>query len=565
MKHQGLLKSSMILLIATAVSKLLGAVFKIPLTNLLGGEGMGYFSSAYGLFIPVYTILSAGLPTALIRLVAKHSASGDYKTVRRLRKIALTTFLITGLLGTVIVILLAKPFSVHIAKNPDCVYCVLAVAPSLVFCCLASIERGYYEGMRNMYPTAVSQILESITKTIFGLLIGILTIKWGIRQFELNCTVFGRAVSSYAEAEKTVLPFGAAGAMLGTTVSEVVGFLGVYLKTKFFGDGISKKEVKISPNPLRYRTLIKSLFSIALPLVIGAVISGTSSFLDLATVMNGLNVAVTKSPQYFTEMFPKIEVSEIPNFLYGSYNGLTGTVISFVPIIASLLSKSSLPSISAVCETKNKVAIKRDIENIMQVTLLFSVPAGFGICAMSRQILSILYPNRLQEVAVCTLPLAVLGIGAVFVSILLPVNSMLCAVGKEKSVAVLMTFSTALRLILNILFIRIPQINILGASISGTITNIITVTIAMKILCESVDADLHFKRIFAIPFAFSSLCCGGIVVVTKVLENKISNIFALALAVTCGIFGYFLLLFGAKVLKKGDLRAFFSKKHLKKS
>ena len=98
MKHQGLVKSSMILLIATAVSKLLGAVFKIPLTNLLGGEGMGYFSSAYGLFIPVYTILSAGLPTALIRLVAKYSASGDYKTVRRLRKIALTVFLITGFL-----------------------------------------------------------------------------------------------------------------------------------------------------------------------------------------------------------------------------------------------------------------------------------------------------------------------------------------------------------------------------------------------------------------------------------------------------------------------------------
>ena len=563
MKHQGLFKSSMILLLATTISKLLGAVFKIPLTNLLGGVGMGYYASAYGLFIPIYTILSAGIPLALIRLVSKYCAKGEYKTVRRLRKIAATVFFITGLLGTVLMCILAKPFSIHIAKNPECIYCVLALAPSLVFCSLASIERGYFEGMRNMYPTAISQVIESIAKTIFGLLLSILMIRWGIRQYELYGTVFGRAVSSYTDAQDACLPFGAMGAMLGSTVSEIVGFLAVKIKARFFGDGITKSEFALSKKPERYIALTKELFVIALPLVMSAVISGISSFADITTVMSGLNEAVNRKPFYFADMYKGMKISEIPTFLYGSYNGLTGTVISFVPIIASLLSKSSLPSISAVSETKDKVLIKRNIENIMQVNLLFSVPAGFGICAMSKQILTVLYPQRPEEVSVCVLPLAILGIGAVFVAITLPVNSMLCAVGKEKSVAVLMTFSTVFRLALNYYLIRIPEINILGASLSATITNIIVVSISMKILCKSVDANLKFKRIFAIPFALSSLCCIGLVAIIRPLESQFSSAFAVVVSGFCAIFAYILMLFCLKVLKKGDLSAFFSKKHLK--
>ena len=563
MKRQGLKQNSMILLIATAISKILGVVFKIPLTNLLGGSGMGYFAGAYGIFIPVYTVICAGLPTALIRLVAKNCASGNYKTVRKLKKVATAIFLITGAVGTVLIIIFALPTAKHIAKNPDCVYALIMLSPSLMLCCLAAVQRGYYEGMSNMYPTAISQVCESIAKTLFGLLFTVIAIKLGMRSYENTGAVFNRAVSSYNDAKTACLPFAAAGAMLGSTFSELAGLIAVYIKTKFFGDGISKEEYDFSNKSESTLSIIKQLFMIAIPLTMGAVISAGTSFLDLASIMHGLNTAVQKDITAFSHLTKTMSAEEIPNFLYGSYTGLTGTVISFVPIVAGLLSKVALPEVSADCQNNNPIIIRRNIENIMEATLIFSVPSGFIICALSKQILTLLYPSRLLEISVSILPLSILGISAVFISIIIPVSSMLCAAGKEKSIIFLTLFSSLLELMLNILLVRIPTINIVGVAIATAVSNVITASISLFILSKSVNANLHFKRIFVFTFSFSGASTCLILLAKKLLLNKFSELESVVGALFLGVLCYFLLLFRSKVLKKADLQAFFMKKPLK--
>ena len=157
------------LLVSALVTKIIGAIFKLPLTNLLGGSGMGYFSCAYGLFLPVYALSITGLTTAVAKLTAERSALEDYAGVRRILRLSLYCFTLIGLLGTGAILLLAKPFCRYVAENPDAYLSVLVLAPAILLGCISAVFRGYYEGLRTMYPTALSQLAEALAKLLFGL------------------------------------------------------------------------------------------------------------------------------------------------------------------------------------------------------------------------------------------------------------------------------------------------------------------------------------------------------------------------------------------------------------
>ncbi|MDE6745915.1 MAG: oligosaccharide flippase family protein, partial [Oscillospiraceae bacterium] len=154
MKKQSFLESSAILILSAVVTKLMGAVFRIPLANMLGGEGMGYFSSAYGIFMTVYAVSVTGLPAAVAKLTAENSALERFANVRRVRSSALLFFSAAGLAFTLLMLAAAYPFCM-LTGGRETVPSVLAIAPSIFFGCVTSVYRGYYEGLRNMIPTAV--------------------------------------------------------------------------------------------------------------------------------------------------------------------------------------------------------------------------------------------------------------------------------------------------------------------------------------------------------------------------------------------------------------------------
>ena len=168
-KGQSFLHGSLILFIATALVKLIGAIYRIPLANLLGPTGMGFYSTAYDLYVPMYSIAMAGLPIAISRIVAEHVAAGRYKDVGKTLRVAKLAFVITGGTGFVLMIaaafLLTGPMKIF---NAGSLPGILCIAPCLIFCCVMSAYRGYYEGLRNMTPTAVSEVLEALGKLVFG-------------------------------------------------------------------------------------------------------------------------------------------------------------------------------------------------------------------------------------------------------------------------------------------------------------------------------------------------------------------------------------------------------------
>ncbi|MDR1673841.1 MAG: oligosaccharide flippase family protein, partial [Oscillospiraceae bacterium] len=169
MKKQTFLQGSVILIASVVIAKVIGAVFKIPLTNLLGGTGMGYFSSAYGLFLPVYAVAVTGLAAAVAKLTAENAAFELYQNARKVKNVALVIFSVIGLAGSTAIVMLAKPFAVHVVANEKAYLSLIMIAPSIFFGCISSVYRGYYEGLRNMYPTALSQVTEAAVKLAAGL------------------------------------------------------------------------------------------------------------------------------------------------------------------------------------------------------------------------------------------------------------------------------------------------------------------------------------------------------------------------------------------------------------
>ena len=168
-KQQSFLHGSLILVVATALVKIIGAIYRIPLANILDTAGMGFYSTAYDLYVPMYSIAMAGLPVAISRIVAEHTASGKYKDAKKTLKMAQLAFLVTGSTGFILMLVLAfvltGPLGVfNIGSLPG----ILAIAPCLVFCCIMSAYRGYYEGLRNMTPTAISSVIEALGKLVFG-------------------------------------------------------------------------------------------------------------------------------------------------------------------------------------------------------------------------------------------------------------------------------------------------------------------------------------------------------------------------------------------------------------
>ena len=170
---QSFLHGSLILIIATALVKIIGAIYKIPLYNILDNTGVGYYTTVYDLYTPMYTIAMAGLPIAISRIVAECVSLERFKDAKTTFKVAKTAMLVTGGFGFILMCLLAYPYALY-KGTLEILPCVLMIAPCLLFCCIMSAYRGYYEGLHNMTPTAISEVLEALGKLVFGLILAIL-------------------------------------------------------------------------------------------------------------------------------------------------------------------------------------------------------------------------------------------------------------------------------------------------------------------------------------------------------------------------------------------------------
>ncbi|MDD3165001.1 MAG: oligosaccharide flippase family protein, partial [Oscillospiraceae bacterium] len=177
-QKQSFLHGAAILALGTLIVKLIGMVYKMPLVQIIGNDGYGYFNNAYDIYNVLLTISTAGLPVAMSRMISEAQTLGNNAQIKRIYRVSLYVFLTVGLLGSGCMLLFAKQFAIWL-NSPNSWIAMACLAPSVFFVCLVSSFRGYFQGQRNMTPTAVSQILEAVFRLIIGLGLAVILVRAG--------------------------------------------------------------------------------------------------------------------------------------------------------------------------------------------------------------------------------------------------------------------------------------------------------------------------------------------------------------------------------------------------
>ena len=229
-RDQSFLEGAVVLTLSTLTVKVIGALFKIPLANILGGVGMSYFVSAYDIFTPIYSLTVTGLGVAASRLVSERAACAGPEGGEQVLRASRRLFLLLGLMGMGLLFLFARPFSRAI-NNPGAFLAICAIAPAVVFSCVSATYRGYFQGMTNMVPTAGSQVLESLTRLLAGTVLSYGTTLLLRERYLDTGEVLGRSFATLGEANLFIFRFSAAAAILGVTASTLVG--AVYIRGRY--------------------------------------------------------------------------------------------------------------------------------------------------------------------------------------------------------------------------------------------------------------------------------------------------------------------------------------------
>ncbi len=566
-KSQSLLNGAFILVVATVLVKVIGALFKIPLSMLIGEVGRGYFNTAYEIYTPLYSISMAGLPIAVSRMVAKERSLGHFRDVRLIRRVATRLFLITGAVGTVVMFIIAYPYTKYVVGYTENIYCVLAIAPSIFFCCCMSTFRGYYEGMQNMMPTAISQVIEALSKLGLGLGITYIFLDSQLKKFANGQPVMGTVYETKEAALAALYPYAAATAVLGVTIGTVLGFVFLFIRHRMVGDGITKEDLMNSPKPENSKSISKILIRTALPMAVGSLILNVTNLIDSATIQNRLAYAVEKAPDVIKGIYAShlaregIADGQIVKYLYGVY----GEALDFknlVPTITMTLGISAIPIISAAWAKHENKVIKTTIESVIRVTMLIALPVGFGLAAVSYNLLYMFYGTSAATIGAPIL--TVYGISVFLFAVSSPITNMLQALGRTDIPLKSLCVGAIVKIILNYILIGNPTININGAPIGSIACYVIVVGINLFSIIRISGVKINFASVFIKPFICSGISAAiafaSVKVFSKVFANfgeadsmLNGNTIALVIAVAAAVVAYVISLLFLKALSKDDL------------
>lgn len=561
-KNQSLLNGALVLSLATIVVKVIGVIYKIPLSNMIGTVGRGYFDSAYNLYVPIYTISMAGLPVAISNMVSKAMATGRFRDVKMIRKVAQRLFLVVGILGTLAMLILAYPYALS-AKNMDVLPAVFVITPSIFFCCLMSSYRGYYNGLSNMNPTAISQVFEATGKLAFGLVCAKWTISYGLSRFEQGLTVFGKEVADKAEALSAIYPYAAAGAAAGVTLGTVVGLIYLIILHKVKGDNITKTELANAPKPEDAKVVSKRIIKFAIPVALSSLVFSITNLIDSITIQNRLEYMIAGNLDFIRSIYSAELVgildADVKNFLYGSYS-LSLDFRNLIPSLTMTLGISAIPTLSAAWAVKNKEKIKVSIESVLRVTMLVAMPCGIGMGVLAQPILAMFYGSgeSANGVSIAAPVLTAYGFTIFLMALSQPMTNMLQALDKTKVPLVSLSVGAVVKLISNFIFVSIPSLNVNGAVIGTILCYVVIFGINLFALVNTTKIKLNVISVFAKPI-FSGVLCGIAAYTSYGLCNRfipdfsLKSIMALGIGIGFGGLTYVISMLLIKGISKDDV------------
>ncbi|MCR5636918.1 MAG: polysaccharide biosynthesis protein [Clostridiales bacterium] len=548
-----------VLAVSVIIVKIIGMIYKIVLANFLGGVGNGLFTAAYELYIPLYTLATAGFPIAMSRMISESMALERYRDVKKIYKIALPFFLLAGIVCFLLMVG-ASAFYVKWIDCEDALPAIICLAPTIFFGCLVSVYRGYFEGQRNMLPTAVSEVIEALSKLVFGLSLAYYVQVKLNEEFTLFGTVIGKSLNSDS-AQEVIISYTVAAAILGITVGSFLSFMYVYIMYRRRGR-VRKSLLSDSPEPRRGKEILRTLVKIAIPVGLGAIIMSIAGSIDSSLILIRVN-DISKDPDSLNCLLKMydgliyenvIENGNIHKYLSGCYS-YSLTIMMLVTAITQVFGTSALPNVTAAFVKGSRSLLKQEIETVLRVTTMVTIPCGLGMTVLSRPILSLLYssPNVECEVVIAAKALQVLGITVIFVATSTPICSMLQAVNRADVPLKLFIGATVINITMNYTLIIIPQLNIIGAAIGTLVAYIFVCFAAMYVLCRETNIMPDFNMILVKPVICASVCVTAAFFAQKGLGALISDKVATVISIIIAAIIYIIFMLIVKGITKNDI------------
>ncbi len=526
-KQSSVIVQAGILAAASILVRIIGLLYRSPLTAIIGDEGNGYYGSAYNIYTVILLISSYSVPSAISKLMAQKIAVGEYKNAQKVFHAALVYAVFVGVLGSIFLY-----FGAGFLVTQNAVPVLRIFAPTIFFFAILGVLRGYYQANQTMVQTSVSQILEQIINAVVSI-----GAAWLLMR-----QVAGADISTQAQ-------YGAMGSALGTGagVGTALLFMAIiYAKDhRYYMDRVRSERNKSEDS---FAHVLKLTVMVITPFIL------SSFILNLTTSMNQtIYYRLMLAPDNHNE-------AEIAT-LYGLFSN-KAVVITNIPIsIATAVSAAIIPNISTSFARGDLRDTKRRAINAIRMTLIVAVPCAVGLIALARPITMLLFPQW-ETLRTASNLLTILAVTVVLYSVSTITNAILQAIGRMKQPL----FSAGIALVVQTLFLVVllltSSLGIYALVVVSILYSGLIWIINEVFVSRYLRMRVRYVKVYGKP-AFAAVVMGvvtwlvyrGMYFVLGHLLSAIyfANVFSVIPAIIVAVIVYFFVLIRIGGLSKSDI------------
>lgn len=524
MAKKSLVKSAAILAAAGIIVKIMGAFFRIPLANLIGDVGMGYYFPAYSIYGFLLVFATAGIPVAISKMVSERCAVGQFREADRVHKLSRNLMLLIGIIGFAILLFFSDFIATNISHLPEAALAMKATAPALLLIPIMSSYRGYFQGMQEMTPTAISEVAEQMCRVICGLALAVLLMR-----------------DTYSFLGESVEERGAAGGCFGASAGAAGGLIvmvTIYLlsrkkiKKRIASDKTTERESS--------REIYKKIATIAIPITIGAATMPLVNLLDSAIVASRLMAAG----------FSKIEAAG----LFGQMTGFAAPIVQFPLVLVQSIAIGLVPMVSAANRLGNRKELHHNIALGLRMATIISIPAALGLFLLAEPIMIMLYPAQEASAVNAAICLQILAIGFIFLALISVMTGALQGVGKQGIPVINLAIGIVVKFIITWVLTAIPEINVNGAAIGTVTAYVVAATLDYLALRKYSGVRLSAGLTIIKPLISALVMSIFVIIAYKgVFALLGSNGTAVVVSIGVGVIVYGLMVLRTKAIRREEM------------
>lgn len=501
-RRDSFLTGAFLLAASSAVSRVLGAIARIPLARVMGDEGIGLYQMAYPIYSVMLALSTTGINIAVSKLVAEQVARGRWRTAQAIFRQAVRLLMIFGTLGAVTLAVMAGPISERIARDPRSYLSIVAVSPALFLVAMMAALRGLFQGLQDMRPTAWSQVVEQIIRVITMFALGLGLLPLGIDK-------------------------AAAGAVFGAVTGAGAGL--IYLGRKYAAAAVmlrrNAREARDDPGETA-GAILRQIITVALPISLASIIMPLMQFIDMAVVpsrLQGLGLTMEQATG-----------------LYGQLSGMAYPLIYVPTIFTAGLTVSLVPAVSEARVT-NPDWVRSRTQLATRLNLLVSIPSAVGLAVLASEISALLYSEPAAG-----LPLLWLAPGVVFLSVQMTSGAVLQGLGRSDLPVKHLLVGAMVKLALTWALTG-TRLGIAGSALATVVGFAVNSYLNTAASARLTGESLHTLR-YSVKPAIAAAAMGVAVHVSRVifgarLGNGVTTV--LAVGIGCAAYALVILALGA--------------------